>query len=60
MPEEIRTLDSIADERSHILAKRKRLEEQRNKIDDEIGDLNMKLTHLDIQEKRLQQLPEKS
>lgn len=53
MSDAIRTLNTIQEDRELLLKTRKMLEGKRAKLDDEIGEVNTKLTHLDIQEQRL-------
>jgi len=52
----IRTLDDIEEEWNLIIKRRRHLEEQREKLEQEIGDLNVKLNSLEIQRARLKQL----
>lgn len=52
----IRTLGDIENETQMITKRRHHLEAERAKLDEEIGDLNIKLTHLEIQKERLKDL----
>lgn len=49
----LRTLEDIEAESDLLVKRRRYLEEQRDKMDQEIGELSVKLQHLEIQRKRL-------
>ena len=53
-----RTLNTIRADRELLLNTRTMLEKKRAKLEDEIGELNKNLTHLEIQEQRLMNLSE--